>query len=189
MSDQVVEPTDEQTPEHKEIATWRRNLVIGGALMLLVTALLQWWKSSTDSVVTAVTKDSTVTTTTAGSGPPDALIATALGAAILLLLVAAFFSRVEKISAFGIELTLTKAEERAVVEKTVEEAAVQGLDESEVPAAVAKALENAKGTKAMLRNGVTPARARADLVLDTNVILDPDMLANYSAVSAVRSLR
>ena len=78
-----------------------------------------------------------------------------------------------------IELTtaggLTEPETKAVVQEAAKQADAEGLEEDK-PAVVASALDSARGTKAMLRSGVTPDDAPDGLEL----LRDPDALANYA---------
>jgi hypothetical protein len=67
------------------------------------------------------------------------------------------------------------------VEEAVKQADAEGL-EADKPTAVARAPDRARGTKAMLRSGVTPDASIDGLELPR----DPDAIASYSVLRAVR---
>lgn len=200
----VVPP---QTPEEKkeekaDIRKWRVVLVLGALVFLLLTIGFQVWSSMQTSQSTVTTTGTDATTkngkvvTDEKKGPPDTLVATTAGAAAALLAAAAFYGRIKKFSFGGADLEfttpgeLTAPEEKAVVEKTVAKADSEGLPAADKTAAVATALDTARGAKAMIRSGVTPDSPEPDLEISSlELLLDPDRLADYSATTAVNKFK
>lgn len=194
----VVPPQspEERAAELADISKWRTVLVVAAVAFVALTIGLQVWSSvqtSATKVVTtgtdAETKNGTVTTTVK-KGPPDTLVSTSMGAAAALLAAAAFYGRIKKFSFGGADIELatagglTEPETKAVVKEAAKQADAEGLEEDK-PAVVASALDSARGTKAMLRSGVTPDDALDGLEL----LRDPDALANYSATRAVQKFK
>ena len=102
--------------EKKPINTrpWRIGMVVGGILLLasaVVLEIVALKYHAVTQVVKETAKSASMstesTTTTKGpAGPPTATVATAAALGTALILVAAFFNRVTKISAGGVDLEL-----------------------------------------------------------------------------------
>lgn len=96
----------------------QRLLAIAGMLLALAASALLAWRVWIYAPFEKVHKTASGTTTTHGHpGPPMAVVTALFAAAAVLILAAAFFERVQKITAFGVEIDLS-----ATIPKLVEKA-------------------------------------------------------------------